>query len=121
MVKTSQMKNKVTARIGGIDFTFVASESPEYIEKLSEYVNQKLDEAAGSPSRLSAHEAAVLTAANICDELFKANANIENMRSQLREYVEDAAKQKASLNECKRELEKARTEIKNIKKQQMGI
>ena len=49
-------------------------------------------------------DAAVLTAANITDELFKAQDTAENLRSQLKEYLEEASRSKAEISELKREI-----------------
>ena len=49
-------------------------------------------------------DAAVLTAANIADELFKAQEIAENLRSQLKEYLDEASKSKNEISELKREI-----------------
>ena len=57
--------------------------------------------ASGRVGRL---DAAVLAAANLADQLLKQQASTENLRSQLKDYLDDANKAKAELSECRREL-----------------
>ena len=49
-------------------------------------------------------DAAVLTAANIADELFKAQAAAEQLRSQIKGYLDEAGKAQAEASELKREI-----------------
>ena len=49
-------------------------------------------------------QAAVLAAANLADELLKQQAAAENLRRQLKGYLDEANKAKAELGECKRQL-----------------
>ena len=47
---------------------------------------------------------AILTAANITDELFKAQAAAEQLRSQIKGYLDEAGKAQAEVSELKREV-----------------
>ena len=49
-------------------------------------------------------DAAVLTAANIADELFKAQAASEQLRSQIKGYLDEANKAQSEVSELKREV-----------------
>ena len=49
-------------------------------------------------------DAAVLTAANIADELFKAQSAAEQLRSQIKGYLDEAGKAQAEVSELKREI-----------------
>ena len=68
------MANRVVVNICGEEYTFVAEES------------------------------AILTAANITDELFKAQAAAEQLRSQIKGYLDEAGKAQAEVSELKREV-----------------
>ena len=99
------MANRVVVTICGEDYTFVAEEAPSYMQKVGAYVGDKMDEVLNS-TRVGRTDAAVLTAANIADELFKAQAAAEQLRRQIKGYLDEAGKAKAELSECKRELVK---------------
>ena len=81
------MKNKITVSIAGQTYTLVASEESGYMEKVAAHV-----------------DGAVLGALNIADEYFKEVAASENLRRQLKEYLEEATKLKMELSEAKREI-----------------
>ena len=54
-------------------------------------------------------DAAVLTAVNIADELYKAQESAENLRRQLKTYLDEASQAKAEISELKRQLFKQQT------------
>ena len=97
------MENRVVVTICGEDYTFVAEESPSYMQKVGAYVGDKMDEVLRS-TRVGRTDAAVLTAANIADELFKAQAAAEQLRGQIKSYVDEAGKAQVEVSELKREI-----------------
>ena len=105
------MANRVVVNICGDDYTLVAEESPSYMQKVGAYVGDKMDEVLNS-TRVGRTDAAVLTAANIADELFKAQATAEQLRRQIKGYLDEANKAKSELSECKRELFKLQQQKK---------
>jgi len=97
------MANRVTVTICGEEYTFIAEESAAYTQKVASYVNDKMEEVL-SASKVGRTDAAVLTAANIADELFKAQAAAEQLRSQIKGYLDDAAKAQAAASDLKRQV-----------------
>ena len=97
------MANRVTVSICGDDYTLVAEEDPAYMQKVGGYVDSKLTELM-SNARVGKIDAAVLTAVNIADELFKERDTSESLRSQLKQYLDEANKAKNEASELKREL-----------------
>ena len=57
-------------------------------------------------------DAAVLAAVNMADEMLKQQLSTENLRRQLKGYLDDANKAKSELSECKRELFKLQQQKK---------
>ena len=100
------MANRVTMSICGEDYTLIAEESPSYMERVGKLVDEKLSEvlSAGSVSRT---DAAILTAINLADELLKAQESGENLRRQVKTYLDEAAQAKNEASELKRQLFKA--------------
>lgn len=100
------MANRVTMNICGEDYTLIAEESPSYMERVGKLVDEKLSEvlSAGSVSRT---DAAILTAINLADELLKAQESGENLRRQVKTYLDEAAQAKNEASELKRQLFKA--------------
>ena len=97
------MENRVSINICGQEYTFIAEESASYMHKVGAYVDGKMSEVLRS-ARVGRTDAAVLTAANIADELFKAQATAEQLRSQLKGYIDEANRAQSEASELKREL-----------------
>lgn len=97
------MENRVTITICGEEYNFVAEESTEYMQKVGTYVSGKMDEIL-SGSRVGRSDAAVLTATNIADELFKSHAASEQLRTQIKNYVDEANRAQAEVSDLKREV-----------------
>ena len=68
----------------------------------------------------SVTSAAVLTALDYQDKLQGAVAAADNMRGQIKEYLEDAAKAKLAAEEARREVERLRREVQYLKEQEHG-
>lgn len=97
------MQNRVTVTIRGKQYTLLAAESQEYVERVAAYVDEKLAETA-SAGKLALVDCAVMTALNIADERFKEQEAAENLRRQIKDLLEESAKQKLELSEAKREI-----------------
>lgn len=105
------MKNHVTVSIAGQEYTLVATEEPGYMEKVAAHVDARVQEVLDS-SRVSLVDGAVLAALNVADEYFKEVEAAENLRRQLKEYLEEATKIKMELSEAKREIFKLQNQLK---------
>ena len=66
-------------------------------------VNDKLNDVLNG-AKVGRTDAAVLTAVNITDELFKAQAAAEQLRSQIKGYLDQANKAQSEVSELKREV-----------------
>lgn len=97
------MKNKVTVSIAGQTYTLVATEDEGYMEKVAAHVDAKVQEVLND-SHVSLVDGSILGALNIADEYFKEVEAGENLRRQLKEYLEEATKLKMELSEAKREI-----------------
>ena len=97
------MANRVVVSICGEEYTFVAEESAAYMQKVGSYVSEKMEEVLGG-TKVGRTDAAVLTAANIADELFKAQAAAEQLRGQIKGYLDEAGKAQSEVSELKREV-----------------
>ena len=100
------MANRVTMSICGEEYTLVAEESAAYMEKVGALVDKKMAELMDA-AHMGRLDAAVLTAVNIADELYKAQESAENLRRQLKTYLDEATQAKAEASELKRQLFRA--------------
>ena len=99
------MKKKVTVTIAGGEYRLIGGEDEEYTRRIAAHVDTKINEVLNS-SNISMIEAAVLAGINITDEYYKALETADNLRSQLKDYLEDSGRMKAELADLKRELAK---------------
>ena len=100
------MANRVTMSICGEEYTLVAEESSAYMEKVGALVDKKMSELMDA-AHMGRGDAAVLAAVNIADELYKAQESAENLRRQLKTYLDEATQAKAEASELKRQLFRA--------------
>lgn len=97
------MKNKVSVSIAGQEYNLVATEDERYMQKVAAHVDGKIHEVLDG-NHVSQVDGAVLAALNIADEYFKEVEASENLRRQLKEYLEEATRMKLELSEAKREI-----------------
>lgn len=100
------MANRITMNICGEEYTLVADENAAYMEKVGSLVDEKMNELIES-AHVGRVDAAVLTALNMADELLKAQETSENLRRQLKTYLDEATQAKNEASELKRQLFKA--------------
>ncbi len=97
------MENRVVVTICDQEYTLVAEESADYMERIAAYVGEKMS-ALQSSAHVGRVDAAVLTAVNITDELFKERDASEQLRVQIRQLSDEAGKAEVELSNLKREV-----------------
>lgn len=97
------MATRVTMSICGEDYTLVAEETAAYMEKIGSMVDKKMQDLMAE-ARVSRSDAAVLAAVNLADELCKAQEGTENLRRQLKSYLDEANAAKNEVSDLKRQL-----------------
>ncbi len=96
------MKKRITVTIGGNEYHLVSAEDEEYTRKVAAHVDAKVSEIlqAGNTSIV---EAAVLASINLADEYYIVLDTAENLRAQLKDYLEESGRMKIELSELRRE------------------
>ena len=97
------MANRVVITICGEEYTLVADETSAYMQKVGSCVSDKMTEVMND-AKVGRTDAAVLTAVNLTDELFKSQTAAEQLRGQIKGYLDEAAKAQAEASELKREV-----------------
>ena len=100
---TKLPKNKVKVRIAGEEFVIMAAESDEYIRRVASYVDSKVADIRAN-ARIPLMDAIVLASCNLTDDYFKSQESVENLRMQLKGYIDDIARLRAELNDARREI-----------------
>ena len=106
------MNNRVKLEIRGITFFVNTDESAEYTEELASEIDERLAGIIIGGSLISMTQAAVLVALEKSDELYKSKQELESLKVQVKDYLEDSAKAKSERDYYKRELERIKTEAK---------
>lgn len=93
--------NKVKVTICGKEFSLKTDEAPSYLiglaKKVDEAINNMIEDSKGS---ISMQSAAMLAALAAYDECQKANDSIDNIRTQIKEYVDDACQARLERDEA---------------------
>ena len=108
------MANRVTVNICGEDYTLVAEENTAYMEQVAALVDKKMGEVIAG-AKVGRSDAAVLAAVNLADELLKNQAAAENLRRQVKNYLDEATQAKNEASELRRQLFKAQQRSNNNK------
>ncbi len=100
--------SKVRLNICGSSYVVNTSESEDYM------LNLDMNELMASSNSVSITTAAVMTALNYRDELEKASGSADNMRRQIKDYLEDAASAKMAAEELRRENAALRKKVDDL-------
>lgn len=115
--------NKVTVTICGKEYNLQTDETPDYLISLAKRVDKEIGELVKAKPNFGVQNAAVFVALTSLDEAQKAADSIENVRTQIKAYMEETAKarkEKEKLADKNKSLEEKiaalEKEIKELKK-----
>lgn len=105
------MLNKVKVSICGKEYTLQTEEDSSYINSLARYVEKRINDITSENPNVSQGSAAVMVAFMALDELSQANRNMDNLRNELKDYVDEADKAISERDDAMRELELIKSKI----------
>jgi len=108
-------KNKVQVKIGGATYTIVTEDDSQYVEDLADFLNSEIRSICNSNPSLSMTQAAVLVALDQTDACRKASASADNLRVQIKDYLEESARAKMEVEVARREVERLNREIADLR------
>ena len=108
------MMNKVRLRICGSDYTITSDEPEAYVRELAAQVDKDMRALVESDDRVSTTMAAVLTALNNADKAQKATQSADNLRAQMKEYLDDNARIRQEAETARRECDGLRRELQDL-------
>lgn len=108
-------KNKIQVKIGGATYTIVTEDDTQYVEELAEEINNDIRSICNSNSSLSITQAAILVALDNADACKKASASADNLRVQIKDYLEESARAKMEVEVARREVERLNREISDLR------
>ena len=109
------MENVYTVRIGGFELSLYSSETAEYTKKIADEVDRRIKEITSVNPSISLTNASLLVAMDLADELLKLETGTDNMRSQLKDYLDDTTKALAERDEARRMAERLKDELLALK------
>ena len=108
-------KNKVKIEICGSEYIISSDETQEYVRELANQVESNMNDMMSYNTRISTTMAAIMTALEYADIAKKATDSADNMRRQVKDYLEDAARVRLNADEARREIERLNREIQSLK------
>ncbi len=108
-------KNKVKLKIGGATYSILTEDDENYVLKLGESIDEAINEISTSNPTLSMMQCAILVALDQADACQKATATADNLRSQIKDYLEDSARARMEVDVARREIERLNREISNLR------
>lgn len=106
---------KVKLSVCDSNYIVSTTDSEEYVTELAQRLDEDMRELMEQNTSASVTASAVITALGYLDELKKNSSSADNMRAQIKDYLEDAAKSKLAEEEARREVEKLKAEIARLK------
>ncbi len=104
-------KKKVTVFVAGQKLTLITTESEKYVNDIANKVETTINSLFAS-SNLSKEKCAVMAALDFCDDETKARASMNEIKEQIKDYIEDVSKLKEENASLKAEVEKLKEEKK---------
>ena len=111
------MVNKVRVTIAGAPYAIATTDTESYITALAKKLDEDITKLLDDNGNLSLSKAAVFCAMDYLDEYRKSAGSAENMRSQIQDYIADAAKAKLAEDKVRAENEVLQRENAALREQ----
>ena len=111
------MVNKVRLTIAGAPYAIATTDTESYITSLAKKLDEDITKLLDDNGNLSLSKAAVFCAMDYLDEYRKSAGSAENMRSQIQDYIADAAKAKLAEDKVRAENEVLQRENAALREQ----
>ena len=100
-------KNRIKISILGSDYIIASEEEENYVRQIAAETEKRIAGITRDNPRLSVTMAAVLAA--------KATESADNLRSQIKDYLEDSSQARMEADEARRENEKLKKEVQTLR------
>ncbi|WP_392486662.1 cell division protein ZapA [Haloimpatiens sp. FM7315] len=106
--------NTITFKVNGLEYNLKGEENEEYLQKVANYVDKKMQNLMENNEKLSISAAAVLTALNSVDEMFKAKKERNSLVEEVKQYDNN----KVHVNE---QLEYLKKQVKHLEEYNLEL
>ena len=97
--------------IAGEEYNISTDDDLDYVAQLGQELDKKISSLMRDNARISITQAAIVTALEYADAAKKSEITSENLRAQIQDYLEDAARARTDVEITKRELERVSKEL----------
>lgn len=111
------MLNKVKVVICGKDFTLQTAESSNYVFGLARTLESRIAEITDANSSASPFTAAIMVGLATLDDLNKANAKLDSIRDQSKEYVDEAGKTRLERDAAMQQVEVLKYRVAELERE----
>ena len=112
------MEKEYKIRICGNECSILSGENQEFITKLAKDVEGRINEIYSSNSRATFGIAAMIAAMSLCEELHQIKESSDNMRAQLKAYLDEASKANTERDNALSEVDKLQREIDMLRQRE---
>ena len=108
-------KNRIKLNICGSECVISSDDSESYVRSIGDEVEKAMEDITSKNERVSITMAAIITALRYCDEAHKATGGADNLRSQIKDYLEDSSHARMEAEEARREIDRMKREIQTLR------
>lgn len=108
-------KNRVRLLIGGSEFLISTEDEMDYVVSLGAELDERVKKICQDNPRVSLTQAAILVALDYADECKKAVSSADNLRAQIKDYLEDSARARMEADVSRREIERLNRELSTLR------
>ena len=108
------MINRVKVVLCGREYVLQTEDAPSYVYQLAKNLEKRISDITENNPRVSSHSAVMMVALSTMDELTKANNSVEVIRSQVKEYVDEAGKARLERDAALREIDVLKAKIEQL-------
>lgn len=111
------MKNIVNLKIFNRPFSLSTDETEHYMKKIASIVDEKIKGYVSANLNTNVIDAAILAALECVDERQKALSTIDNLRAQIKDYVDDAGDARLKCDAAQKELRELKAKCAELEKE----
>ena len=108
------MVNRVKVVLCGKEYLLSTEDAPSYVYQLAKNLEKRISDITENNPRVSSHSAVMMVALSTMDELTKANNAVEVIRSQVKEYVDEAGRARLERDAALREIDVLKAKIEQL-------
>ena len=108
------MQTRVKVVLCGKEYILATEDSPSYVYQVAKTLEKRISDITEKDPRISPHSAVIMAAFSTMDELTKANNAVEVIRTQLKEYVDEAGQARLARDAAHREIDALKAKVEQL-------